>query len=76
MDDSEAMLAEYRKSQNADVSSGATAFMQVMLTATALVDQPPDVSQLLPVPYFVPVMINDQLLKIRLIAPAMEQLVF
>ena len=39
-----------------------------MLTATALIDQPPDVSQLLPVPYFVPVVIKDQLVKIRLIA--------
>jgi hypothetical protein len=68
MDDSESMLAEYRKSQNADVSGGATAFMPIMLTATALIDQPPDVSQLLPVPYFVPVVIKDQLVKIRLIA--------
>lgn len=68
MDDSESMLAEYRKSQNADVSGGATAFIPIMLTATALIDQPPDVSQLLPVPYFVPVVIDDKHVKIRLIA--------
>jgi hypothetical protein len=42
--------------------------MPIMLTATALIDQPPNVSQLLPVSYFVPVVIKDQLVKIRLIA--------
>ena len=68
MDDSEAMLSEYRKSQNADVTGGATAFMPIMLTATALVDQPPDIMQLIPMPYFVPVVIGDELVQIRLIA--------
>jgi len=68
MDDSEAMLAEYRKSQNSDVTGGATAFMPIMLTATAMLDQPPDTMQLLPMPYFVPVVIGDKHVKIRLIA--------
>lgn len=68
MDDSEAMLAEYRKSQNEEVSGGATAFMPIMLTATAMIDQPPDTMQLLPMPYFVPVVIGDEQVKIRLIA--------
>lgn len=77
MDDSESMLAEYRKSQNADVSGGATAFMPIMLTATALIDQPPDVSQLLPVPYFVPAVIDEKYVKIRLVAKAVRaQLAF
>lgn len=67
MDDSESMLVEYRKSQNAPVAGGATAFMPIMLTATAMVDQPPNTSQLLSVPYFTEVLINDELVKIRLI---------
>ena len=77
MDDSEAMLAEYRKSQNADVDGGATAFMPIMLTATAMLDQPPDTMQLLPMPYFVPVVIGDKQVQIRLIAKTVRaQLAF
>lgn len=77
MDDSEVMLAEYRKSQNADVVTGATAFMPIMLTATAMLDQPPDTMQLLPMPYFVPVVIGDKQVKIRLIAKTVRaQLAF
>jgi hypothetical protein len=79
MNDSESMLAEYRKSQNADVSGGATAFMPIMLmlTATALIDQPPDVSQLSPVPYFVPAVIDEKYVKIRLVAKTVRaQLAF
>ncbi|NNP70401.1 hypothetical protein [Acinetobacter sp. Ac_5812] len=68
MDDSEAMLAEYRKNQNADVVAGATAFMPIMLTATAAIDQPPDTMQLIPMPYFVPILIGDKQVRIRLIA--------
>jgi hypothetical protein len=60
IDDSELMLAEYRKNQNEDVEVGATAFMPIMLTATASIDQPPDTMQLLPMPYFVPVVIRDK----------------
>ena len=67
LDDSEGMLAEYRKSQNAEVVGGASAFMPIMLTATAAIDQPPDSSQLTTMPYFVDVIINDKLAKIRLI---------
>ena len=77
MDDSEAMLAEYRKSQNAEVAGGATAFMPIMLTATAMLDQPPDTMQLLPMPYFVPIVIGDKQVKIRLIAKTVRaQLAF
>lgn len=77
IDDSEAMLAEYRKSQNADVDGGATAFMPIMLTATAMLDQPPDTMQLLPMPYFVPVVIGDKQVQIRLIAKTVRaQLAF
>lgn len=77
MDDSEVMLAEYRKSQNADVVTGATAFMPIMLTAIAMLDQPPDTMQLLPMPYFVPVVIGDKQVKIRLIAKTVRaQLAF
>ncbi len=68
IDDSEAMLAEYRKNQNTDVVAGATAFMPIMLTATATIDQPPDTMQLLPMPYLVPVVIGDKQVRIRLIA--------
>ncbi|MFC6628603.1 hypothetical protein [Acinetobacter beijerinckii] len=77
MDDSEAMLAEYRKSQNAEVDGGATAFIPIMLTATAMLDQPPDTMQLLPMPYFVPVVIGDKQVQIRLIAKTVRaQLAF
>lgn len=77
MDDSEAMLAEYRKNQNADVTGGATAFMPIMLTATAALDQPPDTSQLVPLPYFVPVVIDDKKVQIRLVAKTVRaQLAF
>lgn len=67
MDDTEAMLAEYRKAQNAAVAGGATAFMPIMLTATAVVDQPPNVSQLPNVAYFVDVMISGKPAKMRLV---------
>ncbi|BCU64861.1 hypothetical protein F941_01520 [Acinetobacter bouvetii DSM 14964 = CIP 107468] len=72
MDDSESMLAEYRKSQNADVSGGATAFMPIMLTATALIDQPPDVSQLPPVQSAVLAVIDEKYVKIRLVAKTVQ----
>lgn len=68
MDDSETMLAEYRKAQNAQVAGGATAFMPIMLTATAVIDQPPDVSQLKTVSYFVDVAIAGKPVKMRLVA--------
>ncbi|MFY0034619.1 hypothetical protein ABTP97_23010, partial [Acinetobacter baumannii] len=58
MDDSEAMLSEYRKSQKHEEESKV--LLPVMLTATALTDQPPDVNQLLPVPDFIETVIDEK----------------
>lgn len=64
MDDAETMLAEYRKSPNSD-KVGATAFLPILLTASAYIDQPPEVYQLLPMPYFVDVPIDGKQVKMR-----------
>ncbi|MCZ3221284.1 hypothetical protein NYZ55_14150, partial [Acinetobacter baumannii] len=65
MDDSEAMLSEYRKSQKHEEESKV--ILPVMLTATALTDQPPDVNQLLPVPDFIETVIDEKRVKVRLV---------
>ncbi len=65
MDDSEAMLSEYRKSQTHGDNSKVQ--LPIMLTATALTDQPPDVNQLLPVPDFVETVIDEKRVKVRLV---------
>lgn len=65
MDDSEAMLSEYRKSQKHVEESKV--LLPVMLTATALTDQPPDVNQLLPVPDFIETVIDEKRVKVRLV---------
>lgn len=66
IDDAESMLTAYRKNPN-EAITGDSAFIPVMLTATALIDQPPSISALMNVPYFNDVVINDKLCKIRMI---------
>lgn len=62
VDDAEAMLTEWRINENADVEGGSTAFIPVMLTAIASIEVPPDVGQIMGVPYLLNSMIpNDPL---------------
>lgn len=72
MDDSEGMLGAYRKNKNDGSETGTSSFFPVMLTATAPVDMPPDTSQLLGVPYFVETIINEKLVKVRVIPQAIR----
>lgn len=66
VDDSEGMLREYRKSPNDPDVPGTSAFLPILLTATAAIDQPPDVNQILSVPYFTDVVVGDnQVVKLR-----------
>lgn len=71
VDDTEEMLASYRKNVNKD-DKLTSAFMPVMLTATAVVDQPPSVSQLLTVPYFIDGMIDGKNIRIRTVGSAVR----
>lgn len=71
MDDSEAMIAEWRKNPN-DTKTGATASMPVMLTATAMVDMPPEASQLVGTPYAVEAMIQGQIAQVRVVPKAIR----
>lgn len=66
IDDAEAMLTAYRKNPNTAIT-GDSAYIPIMLIATALVDQPPSVSALMNVPYFNDVLINNKLCKLRMI---------
>lgn len=59
VDDAEAMLTEWRKNENADVSGGSTAFIPVMLTAIAAIEVPPDVGQVMGVPYWLNATLPD-----------------
>lgn len=59
IDDVEAMLADWRKNQNAD-KPGTSAFLPVALLATAAVTMPPDLSQLVGIPYWLDVAIPGQ----------------
>lgn len=65
------MLAAYRKNLN-DGSAVGTSSFSVLLTATAVVDMPPDASQLMGVPYFVESILNDALVKIRVVPQAVR----
>ncbi|MBF7682994.1 hypothetical protein I2F27_06595 [Acinetobacter sp. B5B] len=66
IDDAEAMLVAFRKNINTpEQKQGETAAMPVLLTSIAAVDMPPDIGQLLGVPYSVDVMIDDQFAKMR-----------
>lgn len=62
IDDAEAMLAEWRKNQNASVI-GSTAFMPVMLTAFDAVPSAPDVSSMRGLPDWMPVILPQDPLK-------------
>lgn len=66
VDDAESMLSEYRKSQVTGVTGGASAFMPILLTATALIDQPPSSTQLIGVPYSVPIEIEGKYARMRM----------
>lgn len=73
MDDSEAMLVAYRKNNNdPQVKVGASAALPILLTATAAVDAPPEVSKLLGTPYFVDVIIKGKFAKLRVIPKAIR----
>ncbi|MCG2572029.1 hypothetical protein LVY74_00450 [Acinetobacter sp. ME22] len=72
MDDSEGMVAAYRKNMNDGSTVGTSSFFPVLLTATAVVDMPPDASQLMGVPYFVEGVLNDTLVKIRVVPQAVR----
>lgn len=50
VDDAEAMLDAWRKNDNGSVE-GSSAFLPIMLTATASITMPPDVSTLVGIPY-------------------------
>jgi len=76
VDDVESMLASWRKQVNADVKAGGTAFIPVMLVAVSAAVQPPDVSMIFGVPYWVDVISNidgvDYQFQMRTIPKAMR----
>ena len=76
VDDVEGMISEWRKNASADVDEGASAFLPVLLTAVAGASQPPDVSQLRGVPYFVDAVVGEgdqrQLIQLRTIPKAVR----
>lgn len=76
VDDAEAMLASWRKNENTDVEDGGTAFIPVMLTATAVATQPPEISQIIGRPYWTDVLINtdgeDKIVQMRTIPKAIR----
>lgn len=73
MDDSEGMLADFSKNKNdPNKTEGSSAYLPIMLTATAAVDMPPDLSQLIGVPYFVSGEKDGKEIRIRVIPSAVR----
>lgn len=72
MDDAEGMLVAYRKNPNNGDMVGPSAAMPVMLTATAVVDMPPDASQLLGTPYLVDAAYGDKSVRVRVVPTAVR----
>ena len=72
VDDAESLLAEWRKNTNAEVETGKTAFIPVMLTAIAPIQAPPDVSQIVGIPYWIEAAVGDTKVQLRTIKTAIR----
>ena len=72
VDDAEGLLAEWRKNENADVSTGMTAFIPVMITAIAPIQTPPDTSQIVGIPYWNTGAVGDTKMQFRTIKSAIR----
>ena len=72
VDDAESILIEWRKNQNADVEKGSSAFIPVMITAIAPIQMPPDVSQVVGVPYWIDGAVGDKFVRFRTIKTAIR----
>ena len=76
IDDVESMIEAYRKNQNKDVEGGGTAFIPVMFIATAVAAQPPEISQIIGIPYWLDVIVNDgvedKIVQMRIIPKAIR----
>ena len=72
IDDAESILTEWRKNQNADVEKGTSTFIPVMITAIAPIQMPPDMSQVVGVPYWCDAAVGDTKVQFRTIKTAIK----